>query len=159
MKHLYLILLALLIASCSAERKLERIIANNPELAATKVEVRTDTLIRDSIRIFETSVLKTQYDTVEVIRTEYQYRIVRLPGDSFEVLVEIPADTIYHTDTVSIRTIEVDSKAKKAEIKAAKRKARKWGFFWGLLVGSITVLIIWQRKRIVPLVLRLFAGL
>ena len=161
-KHLTLIAIAcLFLFACSPQKRLDRIVNNNPYLATRKVEIRTDTIevVRDSIRISEVSVLK-QNDTVIVERTAYKYQVIRL-HDTIRVDVEVKPDTLYvpYTDTVEVREFTINDKLLKAEKKAIKKKARRWGFIFGLIVGSLTVLLIWQRKRILPLLARLLAGL
>lgn len=141
--------------ACSPERKLQRLYEKNPHLAETKIEIKRDTIIRDSIRIFETSVLKTNYDTVVVVKPEYKYQIVRLPNDTFQVEVQIPADTIIDIDTVTIREFTVQDVLLKKEKKAIRKKARRWGFIFGCIVGALAVLAIWQRKKLLPLLMKI----
>lgn len=153
-----LFIAALLISGCSAQKKLDRIINKNPHLAQTTIEVRTDTieLVRDSIKVERFEVFKT--DTITYENEQIRYELVRLSPDTVKVNVLVKPDTVfyYDTDTIVHNTIAVNSKAKKKEIKAAKRKARRFGLILGSILGFIAATFIWKRKTVIPMVAKLF---
>ena len=152
------VILGLCLLACSPQKKLDRLIHKNPELVKSTIEVRTDTvqLVRDSIKVERFEVFKT--DTITYNDSQIEYQIVRLSPDTVKVNVLVKPDTVYHydTDTIIRNTIAVNSKAKKKEIREAKRKARRFGLILGGILGFIAATFIWKRKTLIPLIARLF---
>ena len=147
------VILCLALLACSPQKRLTRLIHKHPELVKDSVAVRTDTIIRNEIRISEISVFKT--DTISYTDSVVDYQIIRLSPDTVQVKINVKPDTIYRNCTTRVRTIEVMSKPAQAYLKAQKKKARRWGFVLGAIVGSLTVIAVWQRKKLLPLLMRI----
>jgi len=147
------VILCLALLACSPQKKLTRLIHKNPELVKDSVAVRTDTIIREEILISKISVYKT--DTIYYTDSVVDYQIIRLSPDTVRVKINVKPDTIYRNCTTRVRTIEVMSKPAQAYLKAQKKKARRWGFLLGAIVGSLAVIAVWQRKKILPLLMRI----
>jgi len=152
-----LITLALFLAACSPQKKLDKLYNKHPEVFNESVEIRHDTIeiVREQIRIDEIEVFKT--DTISYTDSVMTYQIVRLKGDTVHVRITVKPDTVRvpYVDTVSVFKPVVNTKAAKAQLKAARKKARRWGFIIGCIVGSLAVLAIWKRKQLLMLLLRL----
>jgi hypothetical protein len=104
------IIAALLLASCSAEQRVQRIIKNNPDLQ------RTDTIavtVRVPIPADTVQQVVTLTDTVVVENERQVVRVVRIPTGSpcdtvpvpMDVTGVVKADTVYVTEEVYVDRI------------------------------------------------------
>jgi hypothetical protein len=142
MKPLPILLLCLLLASCSAERRLQRLLNKHPELS------RTDTLhIHDTITLPADTVWWTEVvlDTLTVETERIKIRIVRVPTGSPCDTVALPlhiegiakADTIYRTVTVEVpRIVPCPPGAKVAS----------WWRIVALVLAGVVALLIYSRR-------------
>jgi len=156
--QLLAVIACLSLLACSPQRKLDKIYNKNPHLIKTTYEVKHDTvrLVRDSIKVERFEVFKT--DTIKYIDSKVEYQLVRVSPDTVQVRFYVKPDTVvyYDTDTIIRNTIAVNSKAKKKEIREAKRKARRFGLILGGILGFIAATFIWKRKTLIPLIAKLF---
>jgi hypothetical protein len=111
------IILSLLLASCSPQKKLAKLMKEHPELFKDKVTVtvRHDTLI--SKEIHKDSVINNIYskDTVYIKEGRETVKYVYEQGSKAYISADVKADTIIKivTDTVKSRTIIKEVKAPK----------------------------------------------
>jgi hypothetical protein len=89
--------IALLAASCSPEKRLNKLIANHPELRDT-VYVH-DTLVTKEVQK-DTLFVSVPGDTVKVDEGKMHIRYVRLPGDTVWLEGQCDPDTVINTITV-----------------------------------------------------------
>lgn len=107
MRTLILIAFALIFTACSPERRLQRLLARNPDLSRVDTITVVDTLYVPGDTLRERVTLT---DTIRVENERQVVRIVRIPTgspcDTARVLMDIDAqvkpDTVYHTVTVDV---------------------------------------------------------
>ena len=85
------------LTSCSGEKKLQRILANHPELRDT-IYVH-DTLTTELVRA-DTTFVPVPGDTVRLDNGKLHIKYVRLPGDTVYLEGQCDPDTVIHTVTV-----------------------------------------------------------
>lgn len=90
-------ILILLLCSCSAEKKLNKLIAKHPELRDT-IYVH-DTLTTELIRA-DTTFVSVPGDTVRVDNGKLHIKYVRLPGDTVWLEGQCDPDTVITTTIV-----------------------------------------------------------
>jgi hypothetical protein len=100
----YLILL-LLLASCTPQKRLERLIRNHPELVRVDSVKIIDTVITQSVSIDTMQVMNT-YDTFIVNRDRLTVQVIR-HQDSIYVYGKCAGDTVVLERKVPVRIIEV----------------------------------------------------
>jgi hypothetical protein len=94
--------------SCSPQKRLNRLVKNNPELLQTKQ------IIHDTIIIQETrfdSVFSVYFDTINIEQEKLQLKIIRV-SDTLYLSAICKADTIYRTHEVSVLKVDVKHKDK-----------------------------------------------
>lgn len=145
------IILCLILFSCSAEKKLNKIYVNNPNLVAEKtrdwfpcVTTKMDTTfnIVDSLIYIECPTVKTRYKTDTIFST------VKVP-------VNMPVKYIYIKQKVEdnakifVRDQVIEDKSNKLE-KTETQVARKNNFNWILIATCIILLFLnilqWRKK-------------
>jgi hypothetical protein len=112
MRYLTAILIALLLASCSAEKRLQRLVEKHPELQRTDTITVTDTIYIPGDTLWRQVLLRST-DTIRVENERQRVRVVRIPTGSpcdtaaiaLDVLAEVKPDTVYHTVTVEVDRI------------------------------------------------------
>ena len=90
-------ILILLLCSCSAEKKLNKLIAKHPELRDT-IYVH-DTLTTELIRA-DTTFVSVPGDTVRVDNGKLHIKYVKLPGDTVYLEGQCDPDTVIKITTV-----------------------------------------------------------
>jgi PBP1b-binding outer membrane lipoprotein LpoB len=104
MKHLIIILI--LLSSCSAEKRLNRLIVKHPELVKVDTVKIIDTVIIDSYH-FDTTTKFIEHKTIEVVNNEkvrLQYHYDTITNEIWHQ-VECKGDTIIKTHEVTHPTI------------------------------------------------------
>ena len=127
--HLFgkVVLLAVLLSSCSAQWHVERALKKNPNIITEKVIVQKDTLIvRDSVQYTDTFVTQ-EIDTIK-IENERVSTIVYRFRDTFRVVQTLKGDTIRITQKVVTPVVEAKPS------------------YWGWVVAGI-ILLIWIIKK------------
>jgi hypothetical protein len=112
MRHLTAILIALLLASCSAEKRLQRLVAKHPELQRTDTIAVTDTIYIPGDTLWRQVLLRST-DTIRIENERQKVRVVRIPTGSpcdtaaifMDIMAEVKPDTVYHTVTVEVDRI------------------------------------------------------
>ena len=99
-----LILLILLVASCSPQRRLSRLLALHPELKTPDTLVLRDTIPIPQIQTDTILRLSTLHDTVTLHKDHLQVKIHRL-HDTIYIQSKTLPDTIYKTHHIPIRVI------------------------------------------------------
>lgn len=135
---------ALLLSSCSAERRLQRLVERHPELQ------RTDTVtvdIRIPIPADTIREVVTLHDTVTVENERQVVRIVRVPTgspcDTVPALLDV--DAVVKPDTIwATREVYVD---RIVPCPPGKRVAAWWRTV-ALVLGGILALLVWMRRHI-----------
>lgn len=100
----YLILI-LFLASCTPQKRLERLIRNHPELVRVDSVKIIDTVITQSVSIDTMQVMNT-YDTFIVNRDRLTVQVIR-HQDSIYVYGKCAGDTVVLERKVPVRIIEV----------------------------------------------------
>ncbi len=100
----YLILL-LFLASCTPQKRLERLIRNHPELVRVDSVKIIDTVITKSVSVDTMQVMNT-YDTFIVNRDRLTVQVIR-HQDSIYVYGKCAGDTVVLERKVPVRIIEV----------------------------------------------------
>ena len=111
-RTLILIAVAALLTSCSAERRLQRLLARHPQLNDTTVITVVDTVVVPGETIFKPVVLRTT-DTVTVESERQSVRIVRIPTGSpcdtatirADILARVMPDTMVVTRSVEVARV------------------------------------------------------
>lgn len=132
------ILILILFASCSPQKRMQRLLKKHPNLITT---VDKDTTIRDTITEIDTFISEIHSDSF-IIKTDTIIKTNKLTierfKDKFKVIVQpdtfIVLDTIYYINTVKV----------KGEVLTVF-KTPKW-FWW--LVGFIALLGIFFYLKI-----------
>lgn len=99
------IILLLLLASCTPQKRLERLIRNHPELVRVDSVKIIDTVITRSVSIDTMQVMNT-YDTFIVNRDRLTVQVIR-HQDSIYVYGKCAGDTVVLERKVPVRIIEV----------------------------------------------------
>ncbi len=109
MTRLAIIAIALILAGCSAEKRLQRLLDKHPELNDTTRITLVDTVLIPGDTLFRPVILRTT-DTVTVTNERQTVRLVRVPTggpcDTAAIHAEILA-TIAPDTVVVVRTVEV----------------------------------------------------
>ena len=135
-KNCILIILTIIIlASCSPQRRLHRLITKHPELSRVDTIKIQDTVIVTGIKadtIFHSSVLK---DTITITKEKLQIRLI-------EINDTIYLDAIVEPDTVIItKEILVD---RILHIEPVKWWIEYW-WVWLIFLGFIALFIVYRR--------------
>lgn len=105
-----LLLLMLLMSSCSAQWHLQKAVKKDPAILEKKVITVTDTVVTEPIVVKDTVTL-AQTDTVEIVKDRFRVKIIR----SFDTLMidgGCEADTIIRTVEVPVETLVYKEKDK-----------------------------------------------
>lgn len=105
-----LLLLMLLMSSCSAQWHLQKAVKKDPAILEKKVITVTDTVVTEPIVVKDTVTL-AQTDTVEIVKDRFRVKIIR----SFDTLMidgGCEADTIIRTVEVPVETFVYKEKDK-----------------------------------------------
>lgn len=140
-KTIYLSILFTVIAisfSCTPQKRLSRLIKNNPELTITDTIKINDTVITTKTRIdtaFHHSILK---DTITIEKEKLRLQIVEI-SDTIYIEVEHEADTIIIEKEIPVERIVVQNQKKNRIQSLEDLLNRRW--FW-VVVGVMLILII-----------------
>ena len=99
------IVILLFLASCTPQKRLERLIRNHPELVRVDSLKIIDTIITQSVSIDTMQVMNT-YDTFIVNRDRLTVQVIR-HQDSIYVYGKCAGDTVVLERKVPVRIIEV----------------------------------------------------
>ena len=144
MKHLPIILAALLLCSCSAEKRLQRLVAKHPELT------RSDTItVRDTVILPADTVIMSRFlNTVDTVRVEGPRQVITLyrqatghPCDTVEVFIH--AEGIVKTDTV---TTEVEVVVEKLVPCPPGKRVASWWRIVALVLALVLAFVLYVRK-------------
>lgn len=105
-----LLLLMLLMSSCSAQWHLQKAVKKDPAILEKKVIIVTDTVVTEPIVVKDTVTL-AQTDTIEIVKDRFRVKIIR----SFDTLMidgGCEADTIIRTVEVPVETLVYKEKDK-----------------------------------------------
>lgn len=105
-KGFFLFVACIVVLSCSPQKRLERILKNNPYILSSETITVRDTVIIPGI-VIDTTVITKQRDTVEIFKDRLYTRIIR-NIDTLIVFSESGSDTIYLEKTVPIEKIKVE---------------------------------------------------
>jgi hypothetical protein len=112
MRSAALLTILMVLSGCSAEKRLQRLIAKHPELSRVDTITVVDTVYIPGDTLWR-QVLLRQTDTVRIENDRQSVRVVRIPTGSpcdtaaiaLDVLAEVKPDTVYHTVTVEVDRI------------------------------------------------------
>ena len=96
--YVYLLMMSILLTSCSAQWHLKRAVQKNPLILEKDTLIVMDTVVSLPVAITDTVIMK-QHDTITLVKDRLRVRIVKV-NDTITI------DAICDSDTI-IRTIEV----------------------------------------------------
>lgn len=91
--RLYILLLVALLASCSAEKRLNRLLKNNPEFTRQDTITVRDTVYFDRVEAHTVEVL-VPGDTMYLDTGRLHVKVVKMPGERVYVQGICDADTV-----------------------------------------------------------------
>jgi len=103
---LCMLLLASSFTSCSPQRRLQRLVANHPELRMADTLVVTDTLFTAAITADTAIPLTRLTDTVVIARDKLEIKLVKI-RDTIHVTGACKADTIVREVRVPVERIKL----------------------------------------------------
>lgn len=130
-----LLALAVALTSCSAEKRLNRLLRNNPEFARTDTITISDTVYWDRIEA-HTVEMFLPGDTVRIDTGRLHVKVVRLPGERVYVQGICDADTITIEKTVTVDRILPTKTVHKAP----------W-YLWIVIVALAVVAVVQTIRR------------
>lgn len=125
-RSLWLVSLALLLSSCSAQWHLKRAIAKDPTIVQDTI-VQWDTTIVNEGEVLRDTIVMQRIDTIKVVKDGVRVELRRF-YDTVEVDVECPTDTITITKEVPIEQKVVVEETK--------------GVGLGAVLGIVLVLVV-----------------
>jgi len=131
---IFLIFTLILLASCSPQKRLHRLVKKHPELTQLDTIKIKDTVIVPGINIdtvFHSSLL---YDTVTITKENLQIKLIEI-NDTIYLNADVKADTV-----IIERKIPVE--------KIIYVEPEKWWvrFWWVFLLVELGVLVIYLKK-------------
>ena len=154
MKSIYILLVTILVVSCSAEQRLARILKNNPELEKTEYITETirvvDRIVNDSI-IYKDSIITKEIHTIETPPTRYEIRYKYKTDKQREKTIRDSLDNIIKQLRIEKRK---DVKIKKQETKQVKSDNKTERSKWRtipimlFLVVVVITLFIWLYNKL-----------
>ena len=96
--YVYLLMMSILLTSCSAQWHLKRAVQKNPLILEKDTLIVMDTVVSLPVAITDTVIMK-QHDTITLVKDRLRVRIVKV-NDTITI------DAVCDSDTI-IRTIEV----------------------------------------------------
>lgn len=107
-----ILLLAIMLTGCSAEKRLQKLLRDNPELSRVDTITVTDTIYTAPDTIWRSIVIRST-DTVTVESERQSVKLVRVPTGSpcdtaaiaLDLVGIVKPDTIYNTVTVEVDRI------------------------------------------------------
>ncbi len=127
-----LFLLLTLLTACSAERRLERLVAHHPELQVTDTLLIRDTITRAPVVIDTALALINLTDTVVISRDRLELKLFKV-HDTIHVMGKCKADTI-------VRELRIPVE----RIKLVKEKGNVLGKLLWVLVALGVVAILYK---------------
>ena len=130
------ILLCLFLASCSPEKRIQRIVEKHPHLVQNDTIIIHDTTVIQSYN-YDTTTVLVENKTVEVINNEKLRLVYRYDTLTREIHhdVECKGDTIIKIHEVPVETIKIQP-GKSSDFK-----------FWALLCAIILGMVVFIIKR------------
>jgi hypothetical protein len=132
---------AMLVISCSPQRRLEKLLARHPELTARDTLLVRDTLITPGVTADTSLLLDHLPDTVVIQKENLRLELVRL-HDTLFVSGNCKSDTIIHTLEVPVEKIRL-VKPDKAALLIGKIP---WIMAGLIAVSLALVLAVLKRK-------------
>jgi hypothetical protein len=109
MKRILILVLLLLLPSCSAQWHLKRAIKKSPDIIKTEYITITDTVITKGVEHYDTIVTRS-VDTIEVAKEKLQLKIIRT-YDTISIQAKCLPDTIIRTIETPVETVVFKEKA------------------------------------------------
>lgn len=128
---LYIVVL-LLLASCSPQKRLHRLVSKHPELSRVDTIKIQDTVIVPSIKtdtVFSSSLLK---DTVTITKEKLKIKLTEI-NDTIYLNAEVEPDTVILTKDVLVDRI--------VHVEPVKWWIKYW-WVWVLLIGIIILFLL-----------------
>lgn len=132
--NLYLAVFVLLLAACSPERRLTRLLDRNPHLLRSDTLTLVDTITVPQVRVDTVALLKPS-DTLVLERERLKVQIVRRV-DSVLVEAACEADTVVLTRTVKTKCPALP-----------EPQPSRW-YLW-LLIGFAVAVALWVVVKVV----------
>lgn len=141
------IIMAIILASCSPSKRMQRLIDKHPELSRTDTIAVRDTTFLPSDTIWRSAIMR---DTVRVESDRQSVHIVRVPTGSpcdtaaiaLDIMAEVKADTIYWEVAVPVDRIIPCPEG--ATVAAWWRVV---ALFFAVLCAALFLLLKYQNQR------------
>ena len=133
---------ALLVISCSPQRRLEKLLAQHPELTARDTISMKDTLITPEVTVDTSFLLNKLHDTVVIQKEKLRMEFVKL-HDTLFVSGNCMSDTVIRTLEVPVEKIKL-VKPDKATMLIGKIP---WIMAGLIAVSLVVVMVILKFKR------------
>lgn len=131
------------LVACSPQKRLNRIVRNNPELI--RIDTIRDTLTTPAVHI-DTIVHYQTGDTIIIEKENVRTELIFLPGDSIKVNTDKAPDTVYFEKPVPVIQTNTDQ-LQEIEKELEKLKRNFWPFCSLLFVaGFICAAFIFRKK-------------
>jgi hypothetical protein len=140
-----LLLLVIMLTSCSAERRLQRLLDRHPELSRVDTLVVHDTIVIAGDTIVRVVQLRS-FDTLRVENERQVIQIVRVPTGSIcdtaqiklDVMGVIKADTIYREISVPVDRI----------VPCPTKSVSEWWRTAAMILAILVLALILMRPRV-----------
>jgi hypothetical protein len=137
-----LLLLVVVLTSCSAERRLQRLLDQHPELTRVDTLVVRDTIVLPGDTLFKMIPLRS-FDTIRVENERQVIEVVRVPTGSIcdtaeiklRVMGVIKPDTIYREVQVPVDRI----------VPCPSKSVSEWWRTAAMLLGVLVLALILMR--------------
>ncbi len=134
MKPTILFVILLILASCSAEKRLARLVERHPELVQRDTIFKSDTTITERITADTTLIFQHTTDTFFVTKDRLKIQLIH-DHDTIRVNADVKPDTIVKTITVQTNSV------------SPVIVKNKNGWLWALLVSLILIIVWLAAKR------------
>lgn len=143
MKKLILIISALLLFSCSPQKKLQKLLNKYPELVAADTVHFNDTVYTTAIKADSVFVLDTinRTDTFTLEKEKLKVKVI-LQKDSIYISGECQTDTIYRTRDVVVDKLLPCPPEKEKSFWQKLKGAAIW-----VLVGAVAMVVLFAVPR------------
>lgn len=105
----WLLILLMILPSCSARWHLKRAIKKSPDIVKTEYITITDTIVTKGVEYHDTIVTRS-VDTIEVVKEKLQLKIIRT-HDTISIQAKCLPDTIVRTIKTPVEKIVFKEKA------------------------------------------------
>lgn len=132
-------LILLLIVSCTAQQRLNRLLRNHPELLKNDTIRIVDTLVREES--LHDTVFSVKFDTLTFYRDKVKVTLVRVV-DTVTMTVLREADTIINRYTVPIQKIQIYETPEPVK----HPKPKQLLYIAGLILFSLFLILLALKK-------------